>query len=92
MKSLSLGMWDSKDFFYTGGETDINKIKDVELQLGYKLPESYVNLLLERNGWSLLKNYYLVPDFDYDYEYFEGIFGVDSTKEYSLCGKFGNEF
>lgn len=70
MKSLSLGMWDSKDFFYTGGETDINKIKDVELQLGYKLPESYVNLLLERNGWSLLKNYYLVPDFDYDYEYF----------------------
>ena len=92
MKSLSLGIWNSKDFFYTGEETDINKIKDVELQLGYKLPESYVNLLLERNGWSLLKNYYLVPDFNYDYEYFEGIFGVDSTKEYSLCGKFGNEF
>ena len=54
MKSLSLGIWNSKDFFYTGEETDINKIKDVEFQLGYKLPESYVNLLLERNGWSLV--------------------------------------
>ena len=88
MKSLSLGIWNSKDFFYTGEETDINKIKDVEFQLGYKLPESYVNLLLERNGWSLLKNYYLVPDFNYDYEYFEGIFGVDSTNKKVTLLKF----
>ena len=92
MGNLNLDVWEKSDLTYTGQKTDRNTIKEIEVNLGYKLPESYKNLLLERNGGALSKCYYLIEDFSYDWEYFEAIFGTDTAKEHSLCGKFGSKF
>ena len=60
-------------------------ILQIEKDLGYKLPASYIQLMKTHNGGIVNKN--TCNDF-----MIEGIFGIGYEKPYSLCGKFGSRF
>lgn len=48
-------MFDEVDEFYTGPPIDMSMVRSAEGRLGFRLPESYVQLLFERNGGMLVK-------------------------------------
>lgn len=72
-----------------------SEIWQIEKELGYKLPESYVWLMKKHNGGVPRLSYFIVDDMDAIADGFikiSGIYGIGREKEYSLCGKFGNDF
>ena len=92
------GLWYHDEFSLREyvGKTVINEdFEKVERELGYRLPESYKTLMRIQNGGELRKNTFQGPFrrswsrgfFDVHY-----IYGVDSSSDYSLCGKFGHKF
>jgi tetratricopeptide (TPR) repeat protein len=70
-------------------------IKRVEKKLGYKLPDSYVDLMRSQNGGIPVKNCFPLKNISYlpeGYISIEGIFGIGKNKKYSLLGPNGNPF
>ena len=91
------GLWYHDEFSlreYVGKTATDEDFKKVERELGYRLPEAYKVLMKIQNGGELRKNTFQGPFrrswsrgfFDVNY-----IYGVDSSSEYSLCGKFGHK-
>ncbi len=44
--------WEADDYFTSPDEITIEKIKEAENKLGYKLPKSYIELIKTKNGGS----------------------------------------
>lgn len=70
-------------------------IQSVEEELGYKLPESYIELIKMHNGGR--PHDFCLPTQENigwaeDHIAITGIFGIGREKKYSLCGSFGSQF
>ena len=92
------GLWYHDEFSireYLGKPATDKDFEKVEKELGYRLPDSYKALMRIQNGGELRKNNFEGPfkrnwarkNFDV-----VGVYGVDSSKKYSLCGEFGSKF
>lgn len=71
------------------------EIKAVENELGYKLPNSYIELMKLHNGGRVLKNCYPLSQptsWADDHIQVEGIFGIGNESSNSLCGETVSQF
>ncbi|RZJ73848.1 SMI1/KNR4 family protein [Flavobacterium sp.] len=70
-------------------------IASIETELGYKLPESYIELMKSHNGG--ITNPDCFPTDEHtswaeDHVAINGIMGIGREKTYSLCGNLGSQF
>ena len=75
---------------FKGGTLKEEDIKHVEEEFGYRLPDSYIELLKSQNGGA---PFYTLCYYEEDEEfipvYLTAIYGVDSKLDYSICGDSG---
>lgn len=70
-------------------------LAEAEKKLGYKLPQSYIDLMKSQNGGKLIKNYWVNKNAKRNEESVIGLgcfYSIGSEKIYSLFGNFSNEF
>jgi hypothetical protein len=70
-------------------------IKSVENEIGYKLPESYIELMRIQNGGLTEKDCFITKEktpFNGNCVLIDGIMGIGREKSYSLCGSLGSQF
>ena len=76
--------------YFKGGPLNEEDIKHVEEEFGYRLPDSYIELLKSQNGGA---PFYTLCYYEEDEEfipvYLTAIYGVDSKLDYSICGDSG---
>ncbi len=88
------GFWSESDYItgnYTGEYPTDEMIAAAESELGYKLPEAYIWLMRnQRNGGVPEKGYFHTDDGGIFW--INGIMGIGSEREYSLCGPLGSRF
>lgn len=91
--SNTFDIWDDRPYsvtHYIGRPASNEDIAAAENELGYKLPESYKQLVKVHNGGILKKNAVTVDDTEY---YAEGLYGIDPEIKNSMLSKeFGNRF
>ena len=90
--------WDdskySKDNYIEEYPSD-ELISEIEQELGYKLPQSYIALMKQHNGGIPFKTCYPMTGntgWEEDHTAITGIMGIGKTKPYSLCGSMGSKF
>lgn len=92
------GLWDDCDYSrdkYTGKAPTADEMAAVEVELGYRLPAAYKALVAQHNGGLLMRNACpnsLIRDWTAAAYSVESIYGMDRSKEYSLCGSMGSRF
>lgn len=72
-----------------------NEIAELEMELGYKLPESYLTLMQSRNGGTVKKNRFPTTQpnrWAEDHIQIVGIFGIGRERDYTLGGDAGSRF
>ncbi|AWB69126.1 SMI1/KNR4 family protein (plasmid) [Saccharobesus litoralis] len=70
-------------------------IELTEKELGYKLPDSYIELMTNQNGGIPVNQCYPTDQrtsWAEDHVAISGIFALGSEKAYSLCGELGSKF
>lgn len=85
------GFWDDSMYsvsHYREILVDEQLITEIEAELGYRLPDAYVDLMRIHNG-GLLNRQVFVPEGGVA---ISGIMGIGRTKMYSLCGVFGSRY
>lgn len=90
--------WDDNPYSlkeYVGSPPSDQLIAEIEQELGYKLPASYIWLMKQHNGG--MTNRTCCPcnsptSWAEDHVAIEGIFGIGREKRNSLCGTFGSPF
>ena len=75
---------------YISDAFDSNMLAEIEAELGYKLPTSYVELMKEQNGGLVKRSIFKINE--ERYIEITGIFGIGRIKNYSLCGHLGSKF
>lgn len=78
---------------YVGEPPSDTLIHEIEQELGYKLPESYIWLMKQYNGGIPNKTEYLMSEatsWSENRIAITGIMGIGREKRYSLCGDAGN--
>lgn len=84
--------WDDTDYAleeYVGTKSTDEEVENIEKELGYKLPKSYIELIKNHNGGIPKRGLFYVDDVEV---YIGGIFGIDKNKSYSICGKYRTDF
>lgn len=84
--------WNDSDYAkkaYIGKAPTNEEISEIEKELGYKLPQSYIELIKKHNGGIPVPRVFLTDDYEIN---ITGIFGIDRTKRHSLCGELGSAF
>ena len=90
--------WDDCDDVsedYVGAPATDRMIAEVEAELGYKLPASYIWLMKQHNGGLPVNTCFPTStptSWADDHVAITGIFGIDREKAYSLCGELGSQF
>ena len=91
--------WDDDDYSlkeYVEEPPSDELIKSIEKELGgYKLPESYIELMKMHNGGETAKTCFPTNEptsWAEDHIAITGIKGIGRTKCYSLCGELGSNF
>ncbi len=90
--------WDDSEYALTEYVSDPPSdelISEIEQELGYKLPESYIWLMKRHNGGMPKNTCYPTDEptsWAEDHVAITGIFGIGRDKECSLCGSFGSKF
>ncbi|ASK31791.1 SMI1/KNR4 family protein [Chryseobacterium sp. T16E-39] len=90
--------WDNDDYSikeYIDVHPDDELISSIERDLGYKLSDSYIELMKLQNGGTPKKTCF--PTFEStswaeDHVAITGIMGIGRNKRYSLCGELGSQF
>jgi hypothetical protein len=80
---------------YVGSPVTSFMVKAIEQKIGYKLPQSYITLLQSQNGGIPYNTNFPSSEptsWAEDHIAITGIFGIDSSKTYSLLGSLGSEF
>jgi len=70
-------------------------IKEIEEELGYKLPESYIFLMKHQNGGVPVNTCFPTPvptSWSSSYVEITSIAGIGRDKVYNLCGSLGSQF
>ncbi len=71
------------------------KLKQIEKQLGYKLPAAYIELMKKQNGGIPHNNCFptnKATSWAEDHVMISGILGIESEKRYTIGGEFGSQF
>ncbi len=90
--------WDHDDYFaeeYTDIPITPQLVSSVEQKLGYKLPQTYIELMRCRNGGAPKKTDYRTSQptsWAKDHVAVTGIFAIGFNKRCSLCGEHGSQF
>lgn len=90
--------WDEGDYSksnYTESAPDDELIAQVEAELGYRLPDSYIELARMRNGGCVERSCYPMSQptcWAEDHIAITGIYAVGYRSTYSLCGEYGSNF
>lgn len=74
---------------------DYRIIRDVEQELGYKLPASYIELMKQHNGGLVNRGWFPIRPDAHDFGDFiqiTDILGIGRETPYSLCGRFGSRY
>ena len=86
------GFWNDSDYakkkYIEESPTD-ELIAEIEKELGYKLPASYIWLMKQHNGGLPTRTAFDTPEV---IESITGIMGIGRKKDYSICGSFGSQF
>ena len=92
------GFWNDSKYaiekYISAPPTDV-LIKEIETELGYKLPASYVFLMKQHNGGIPFKTDFITSEptsWAKDHIAITGIMGIGREKTYSLCGSLGSRF
>lgn len=94
LKSFWKGSEYEKSEYISDKPTQV-EIELVENELGYKLPESYIELMLNQNGGIPVNNRFpskLATSWAKDHVAISGILGIGHEKAYTLCGELGSQF
>lgn len=92
------GFWDQSDYSasnYTEPAPSDDLIAQVEAELGYRLPDAYVELARLRNGGCVERCCYPMTEptgWAEDHIAITGIYAIGHTATYSLCGELGSAF
>lgn len=90
--------WDDDDYARKNYISDIPSdklIAEIEEELGYKLPASYIWLMKQHNGGIPFNTCFpsdSPTSWAEDHIAITGIFGIGREKDYSLCGGLGSKF
>lgn len=80
---------------YECTKPDLRMIRSVQEELGYKLPDTFVELMKTHNGGMVNRCWYPIrfPAETYaDYIQITHLLGIGREADYSLCGRFGSKF
>jgi hypothetical protein len=80
---------------YVDAPPSEEEVAEVERELGYKLPSSYVELMQYQNGGIPRKSGHRTAEptsWAHDHIAITGIFSIGREKRYSLCGEVGSQF
>lgn len=92
------GFWEASDYAnkeYVLPYPEDEDIAAIEEELGYKLPQSYIELMRMQNGGIPVNTCFpteLPTSWSEDHIAITGIMGIGSTKSYSLGGDLGSRF
>lgn len=81
--------------YYVGITPTDKQVEDIESELGYKLPQSYIALIKQHNGGVPINTCFptsVQTCWADNHIAISGIMGVDKNKPYSLCGEMGSLF
>ncbi|MHA3774082.1 SMI1/KNR4 family protein [Verrucomicrobiota bacterium sgz303538] len=90
--------WKDSDYarkVYVGAPITDEMIRSVETELGYKLPNAYIELLRSQNGGIPVRTNHRTSQptsWADDHVAITGIYGLDCGKLSSLCGEFSSKF
>lgn len=90
--------WEESDYAreeYVGVPLIEEMIHSVQSELGYRLPNAYIELLRNQNGGIPTKTCHRTSrptSWAEDHVTIAGIYGLDPGRSSSLCGEFGSEF
>jgi len=90
--------WDDSEYSlkeYLEEEPTDELVKSVEVELGYKLPVSYIELMRLHNGGIPKRDCYPTTQrtsWAENHIAITGIMGIGRNKAYSLCGSLGSQF
>lgn len=90
--------WDDNEYAkksYTEEFPSDELIAEIENELGYKLPQSYIWLMKQHNGGMPTKTAFPVSEptsWADDHIAITGIMGIGRNKLYSICGQLGSQF
>ena len=94
----SIQFWDdnpyAKKHYISQAPTDF-LILEIEEELGYKLPASYIWLMKQHNGGTPVNCCFPIntsTDWAQECVAITSILGIGREKSYSLCGQFGSQF
>ena len=92
------GFWEDSDYgrkeYVLPPPTDVS-IAAVKKRLGYRLPDSYIELMRLQNGGLPKKKAFPTTEptsWADDHVAINGILGIGDSKTYSLCGELGSQF
>lgn len=92
------GFWDDCDYAlkeYVCDPPSDELITEIEVELGYKLPASYIWLMKQHNGGIPVNTCFPTntpTSWAENHVAITGIFGIGKKKTYSLCGELGSQF
>ncbi|QKT13597.1 SMI1/KNR4 family protein [Rhodococcus sp. W8901] len=92
------GFWNDGDYScenYLEPTPSDELIAEVEAELGYRLPDSYVELARMRNGGMVERSCHPTDEptgWAEDHIQITGIYAIGRTATYSLCGELGSAF
>jgi len=90
--------WENSEYAlreYVSDSPSEELIEKTEKALGYKLPKSYIELMMNQNGGIPVNQCFPINErtsWAEDHVAIAGILGIGNQKEYSLCGEFGSQF
>ena len=90
--------WESSEYAtreYVGRPLDNAAVRAVERELGYRLPESYVEFMKVQNGGIPRRTRFRTKErtsWSHDHIAITGIYSIGREKTYSLCGEFSSQF
>lgn len=90
--------WDNCDYArkeYVLAPPTQAQIKEIEAELGYKLPSAYIELMMHQNGGIPVKDAFptnVATSWAGDHVVISGIMGIGRERSYSLCGGVGSQF
>ena len=81
--------------YYIGTIPTDKQVEEIERELGYKLPQSYIALIKQCNGGEPINKCFPTQtptSWANNHIAISGIMGIDKDKPYSLCGEMGSRF